>query len=311
MNKISIIIPIYNAESTIKKCLKSIINQEYKNIEIILVNDGSSDKTERIIEEFFLDKRIKYYRQENSGVSVTRNLGISKATGDYIFFIDADDTIDEMVIKDLVDNVSENNLVGIMHKFNMDEKCKNKEKYSSKELLTEILSSNILGVVWGYLFKTSIVKNMLFDKNTGLLEDTIFLVEYLKNSNINEVKFIDNGNYYNYIQNFSSITADGKRILKKCKDFEYSLNKINELTNNKFNDLIEEKKIILLEKELRFIKNKEILKDVYRNININIKKYKGNNKRLKIFSYIYRHKMFNLLVLYYKIRAFIKNFIKK
>ena len=190
MNKISIIIPIYNAESTIKKCLKSIINQEYKNIEIILVNDGSSDKTERIIEEFFLDKRIKYYRQENSGVSVTRNLGISKATGDYIFFIDADDTIDEMVIKDLVDNVSENNLVGIMHKFNMDEKCKNKEKYSSKELLTEILSSNILGVVWGYLFKTSIVKNMLFDKNTGLLEDTIFLVEYLKNSNINEVKFI-------------------------------------------------------------------------------------------------------------------------
>ena len=311
MNKISIIIPIYNAESTIKKCLKSIINQEYKNIEIILVNDGSSDKTERIIEEFFLDKRIKYYRQENSGVSVTRNLGISKATGDYIFFIDADDTIDEMVIKDLVDNVSENNLVGIMHKFNMDEKCKNKEKYSSKELLTEILSSNILGVVWGYLFKTSIVKNMLFDKNTGLLEDTIFLVEYLKNSNINEVKFIDNGNYYNYIQNFSSITADGKRILKKCKDFEYSLNKINELTNNKFNDLIEEKKIILLEKELRFIKNKEILKDVYRNININIKKYKGNNKRLKIFSYIYRHKMFILLVLYYKIRAFIKNFIKK
>ena len=270
MNKISIIIPIYNAESTIKKCLKSIINQEYKNIEIILVNDGSSDKTERIIEEFFLDKRIKYYRQENSGVSVTRNLGISKATGDYIFFIDADDTIDEMVIKDLVDNVSENNLVGIMHKFNMDEKCKNKEKYSSKELLTEILSSNILGVVWGYLFKTSIVKNMLFDKNTGLLEDTIFLVEYLKNSNINEVKFIDNGNYYNYIQNFSSITADGKRILKKCKDFEYSLNKINELTNNKFNDLIEEKKIILLEKELRFIKNKEMLKDVSRNINISI-----------------------------------------
>ena len=125
------------------------------------------------------------------------------------------------------------------------------------------------------------------------------------------MKFIDYGNYYNYIQNFSSITADGKRILKKCKDFEYSLNKINELTNNKFNDLIEEKKIILLEKELRFIKNKEILKDVYRNININIKKYKGNNKRLKIFSYIYRHKMFNLLVLYYKIRAFIKNFIKK
>ena len=91
-NDISIIVPIYNAEKYLKKCLDSIINQTKKELEIILINDGSTDSTEEIIKTY-KDKRIKYYKNKNQGIGKTRNFGISKATGDYIMFVDSDDYI--------------------------------------------------------------------------------------------------------------------------------------------------------------------------------------------------------------------------
>lgn len=309
MNKVSIIIPIYNAENTIERCLESVVNQEYKNIEIILVNDGSTDNTENVIKNNFQDKRIKYYKQKNSGVSVARNYGISKATGEYIFFIDADDTIDKNVIKELVDNLDDSKLVGTMYLFNKKDKCKNKKRYTKIELINDILTGDILGVIWGYLFKTSIVKKIKFDKNTGFLEDTIFLINYLNNSDIDEIKFVDNESYYNYMENPYSITANEKKTLKKCIDFNYSLNKINILTDNKFKELIENKKNILLEKELRFIRKKSDLERIYDKISI--QKYKGKNIRLRFFSFLFRNKKSSLLILYYKIRTMIKKVIKR
>ena len=89
---ISIIVPIYNSEKYLNKCIDSLINQTEKNIEIILVNDGSTDNSEEIIKEY-KDKRIKYYKNKNQGIGKTRNFGIEQATGSYIMFVDSDDYI--------------------------------------------------------------------------------------------------------------------------------------------------------------------------------------------------------------------------
>ncbi len=92
--KISVVIPCYNGAKYIGKCLESVINQSYTNLEIILVDDGSTDNTEKIVSAFLSDSRIKYIKQENGGEASARNTGIKSSTGEYIGFVDADDYID-------------------------------------------------------------------------------------------------------------------------------------------------------------------------------------------------------------------------
>ena len=102
MEKVSVIIPIYNASSTLEKCLNSIINQTYKNLEIILVDDGSTDSSGKICDKFAKnDDRIKVIHKKNEGLGKTRNVGILESTGDYLFFVDSDDFIDLNTIEKL------------------------------------------------------------------------------------------------------------------------------------------------------------------------------------------------------------------
>lgn len=103
--KVSVIVPIYNVEEYIKECIDSIINQTYKNLEIILVNDGSKDKSIEIVNEYE-DSRIKIITKENGGLSSARNRGIEEATGEYIFHVDGDDFIETNVIKNLVNKLN-------------------------------------------------------------------------------------------------------------------------------------------------------------------------------------------------------------
>ena len=96
LKKLSIIIPVYNAEKTLKKCIDSVLRQKDENIEIVLVNDGSKDSSDKIIQEYREKnpKVISYYKKKNTGVADTRNYGIKKAKGEYILFLDADDYLD-------------------------------------------------------------------------------------------------------------------------------------------------------------------------------------------------------------------------
>ena len=110
MKKVSIIIPAYNAEKTIKKCLNSVCNQTYENIEIIIVNDGSTDNSLDICEEYEKkDDRIIIISKENGGLSDARNKGIDIAKGKYITFIDSDDYVDLEFISIMVSNIEKNN----------------------------------------------------------------------------------------------------------------------------------------------------------------------------------------------------------
>ena len=93
--KISIIIPVYKVEKYLDKCVESVVNQTYKNLEIILVDDGSPDNCPKMCDEWAeKDKRIKVIHKENGGLSDARNFGIEKATGDYLMFLDSDDYLD-------------------------------------------------------------------------------------------------------------------------------------------------------------------------------------------------------------------------
>lgn len=107
MVDISIVVPVYNSEDSLNKCIDSLINQTKKELEIILVNDGSTDNSEDIIKSY-KDKRIKYYKNKNQGIGKTRNFGINKTTGKYIMFIDSDDYLREDACEILY-NYAENN----------------------------------------------------------------------------------------------------------------------------------------------------------------------------------------------------------
>ncbi|MBE6153966.1 MAG: glycosyltransferase family 2 protein [Firmicutes bacterium] len=99
--KVSIIVPIYNAEKWLERCIESILNQTHKKMEIILINDGSKDKSKEIVEKYH-DERIIFIDKENTGVSATRNLGIEKSSGDYIMFVDSDDYIESNTVEKLL-----------------------------------------------------------------------------------------------------------------------------------------------------------------------------------------------------------------
>lgn len=117
MNKISVIVPIYNVEKYLPTCLNSIINQTYKNLEILLINDGSSDNSGEICENYAkMDNRIHVFHKRNEGVSSARNLGIDLSVGDFISFVDPDDFLDLNLYEIVISN---------MEKYNADIICFN------------------------------------------------------------------------------------------------------------------------------------------------------------------------------------------
>ena len=105
MEKISVIVPVYGVEKYIEKCISSIVNQTYSDLEIIIVDDGTKDNSIKIVESKFKDKRIKIYHKENGGLASARNYGIKKATGDYLLFVDSDDFIELNCIEDMYNEI--------------------------------------------------------------------------------------------------------------------------------------------------------------------------------------------------------------
>lgn len=107
---VSIIMPVYNKENYLEKSILSVLNQTYKNIELVIINDGSTDKSEEIILKMMYDNRIKYYKQSNNGVSIARNNGIKVALGEFVSFLDADDYYDETFIEKMLNKIKDKNV---------------------------------------------------------------------------------------------------------------------------------------------------------------------------------------------------------
>ncbi len=193
MPKVSIIIPVYNAEKYIGRCIESIINQEFRDFELLLVNDGSKDSSKEIIDAYAAkDSRIRCIHKENGGVSSTRNRGIEEAKGEYIQFLDADDWISSEATKLLVRTAEEKNadlviadfyrVVGdhISPKGDIDtDEVMNVREFGDH--LMENPADFYYGVVWNKLYKTDIIRknDVKMDQGINFCEDFIFNLEYL------------------------------------------------------------------------------------------------------------------------------------
>ena len=171
-NLVSIIIPIFNIENFVEECVNSAISQTYKNLEIILVNDGSTDKSLEICMKFKeKDKRIQVYSKKNGGLSDARNYGIDHATGDYIFFLDGDDLIQEDTIEIMLKVLPDKNAISIcsFERFkNTTKKClyNNKiEKFTVEEYFYSILNLNNDTHACGCLIPKDLIKDIYFIKD--------------------------------------------------------------------------------------------------------------------------------------------------
>ena len=225
--KVSIIIPIYNAEKYLENCLSSVISQAYKNLEIVLVNDGSKDNSREIIAAFAdRDARIKIVDKPNGGVSSARNMGLDNITGEFVAFLDADDWIEKDYISTLVNNMIEANAdISICNykweklnkKHFKNKKIKTILFNSNFEIVNEIaLANNIFGSLWCKLLKRDLIGDLRFSKTIHYGEDAMFLYEYIKRCTCG---VYTSAKLYHYIKVKSSLSA-GKINAKKTTLFD-------------------------------------------------------------------------------------------
>lgn len=179
---ISVIVPVYNVEKYINRCIDSIINQTYKNLEIILVDDGSPDNCGKICDEYALkDKRIKVIHKKNGGVGLARNIGIKYASGSYISFVDSDDWLEitffEYMLNALVEGASD--IIQCSYNRVSSQKSKsivlNKRKYLKDEFLVAILHPQTsLGFCHMKIYDRKILHDIYFDEKLLVGEDALF-----------------------------------------------------------------------------------------------------------------------------------------
>ena len=227
---ISIIIPVFNAEKYLRQCLDSILAQTYTNYEVVIINDGSTDKSGDIIDDYGkYDDKIHPYHRNNGGVSSARNFGISVASGEYICFIDADDIICNNYLDILytaIQKGADSSIAGFKHIDVPQDKeiIVVPQKEEIKNLNDSILDfldfekPDWQRYLWNRLFKMSIIKknNIRFREDIYYKEDGVFLVDYLCKSNglvsySNQIIY-----YYSQNQNSARGSLHKKFNKKRC-----------------------------------------------------------------------------------------------
>ena len=196
--KLSIIIPIYNAEKYLERCLDSVLNQSFQDYELLLIDDGSTDRSAEICDSYAKhDERIKVFHKENGGVSSARNMGLDNATGEWIYFVDADDEVLAGGMQNLVDGIRDDAdiIMGGLEKCddvgNVLYEIEEGQTFLSKKdgLLINYGASNKCIGNWGWmtirLFRNKIIQDngIRFDEDICYNEDELFVVRYLCASN--------------------------------------------------------------------------------------------------------------------------------
>ena len=237
---ISVIIPVFNNEDYLKECIESIINQSYKHLEIILIDDGSTDNSKKICDEYAQrDSRIKTIHKANEGVSQTRNLGIDMATGEWITFIDADDYIEkdfiEKTMKSALEEKCDIVITGYRRLRGEKEEtiCK-KESYmlNGREFLLEALSPQEgVGFSAMKLIKKSIIKDVRFDSRLKVGEDALFNI--MLSENIERAFYLNKDIYIYRVNQVSVVKRYDQDYAKK---YLQSMQINKEYITNKFKD---------------------------------------------------------------------------
>lgn len=230
MDKVSIVLPIYNVESYLDTCVQSVRNQTYQNIEIILVDDGAKDNSGKICDRLALkDNRIKVLHKENGGLSSARNAGYKIATGKYLMYIDSDDVIKSDVVEMCVEAIERDQSDIVIYgyekvdeKGNVLEVCTWGNKLFNHDMMVEYLYTAItemsFGYAWNKLYRKSIIdeSKVLADSKIIDREDLVYNLELLKN--VDNVSYIDYVGY-EYLQRSTSLLHNSN--LARLKGIDY------------------------------------------------------------------------------------------
>ncbi len=218
---VSIIIPVYNSQNYIERCLKSIIEQTYKNFEVIIIDDGSTDNSSNICNKYCKkDLRFKYFYKKNGGVSSARNYGLKVSKGIFISFIDSDDYLEKDFLKILINNINLDSKIDMSicgYRRVYENKVKDmfcRKFWGKNDVCTSICcvldSSIFASCVWNKLFKSSIIKKnkLKFDSKYLIGEDLKFCIDYLCYCSNT---FYTEKVLYNYLINSSSLMRQNKK----------------------------------------------------------------------------------------------------
>ena len=326
-NLISVIIPVYKVEKYLDRCVESVVNQTYKNLEIILVDDGSPDNCPKMCDEWAKkDNRIKVIHKENGGLSDARNAGMDIATGEYIGFVDSDDYIDTTMYEKLITKLLETNSDVAMCDY-FEEKT-NGERNGSGLILENLTGKNIRGKmllstkdrigepVWKFLYKKEIVIKFEY----GMwYEDVLFQLQALKPTL--KLAVVQEPLYHYIVQRDGSITNTyGEKQLQKRIEFLKRLSEILEdLKDEEGNDIVGNYSFFLYfqfyydligcnDKSVRK-KYAKLIDELKLNSKENYKWFKKFNKGCKvhIIAFFYYHKITFPIRIYKRLKHLIKN----
>ena len=316
--KVSVIIPAYNVENYLARSLDSVVNQVYKNLEIIIIDDASTDNTKHIIKEYAeKDNRIiPFYSEINKGVSASRNIGLKVSTGDYIMFVDSDDELTKDAIRRMVDiaNKYNSDYVDSYHllyyrKSNTKQVSFTEHKLPKKVLVLGSLKENkkildIYTYIKGKLIKRNLIENLEFDETLSRYEDLVF--ELKLKTKIKNYVLLNKITYIYYQREDSLINTFGLKHLcyiEAAKKVKEIYNEYDKDIKDKVNSILFQNMILTL--FTKVIKNNESLSynvkvvndclndlvDTFKNYNENkcimkiykkfINKYLNNEKKLK------------------------------
>lgn len=311
--KVSIIIPVFNMEKYLDVCINSVINQTYKNIEILLINDGSTDSSEDICLKYAsLDKRIKYYYQENGGVSKARNFGILNFCGDYVMFLDSDDFLDLNTAQTLIQTTLINNFDVLEFKLYIE----SNRNYGLKEneLIFEKKNNSALRIiknrtfyVTNKLIHKSVFKNIFFVENQ-IYEDVLFPFKIYHNATT--IGYL-NTCFYNVVEDNTHSLSRSKYSLKQLDQLKSYEQTIDFVKNNNFDKEVIQglnnrlaffymNNFLNLTEFEKYDKNYDKRKEIKNKLQI--LNHSNSNLNIKILKLL----PLRLVVSYFKIRSFLK-----
>lgn len=201
--KISIIVPVYNVEQYLENCINSILNQSFRNFQLILVDDGSKDSSGEICDRFVQkESRVKVIHKPNAGVSAARNAGIDIATGQFICFIDSDDWIESEYLQKIVDEIYDFDILFFGSVWHYEDGCSRSLSFQNSEykkdiytgifhLLENDININYFGFTWNKVFRRDVIEqySIRFVDNLAISEDEVFTLAYC--NHIKSLKVID------------------------------------------------------------------------------------------------------------------------
>lgn len=292
--KVSVIIPAYNAEKYIEDALNSVLKSKYKNIEVIVINDGSTDRTADILNEYSeKESRLLIINEKNAGVSKARNKGIRRARGNFIFFLDADDTINPVAFDKAIENLNLNNIDIWMFPYNItDEQLKVIRKvvpYSCEKTITVnefkkvVMCSSFMNFCWGKFYRTEFIHNnkLEFKVEMKIGEDVDFQLQMMKQkphmfyADLTIVNYrqqknsvihrFDESYFYNLEENYKTKKRLAEEINAKKQDYDIMYKELGVILLSYLRKMCRNKNNTY---EIEKIMNSEIMKEIVSNMSL-------------------------------------------